>query len=231
MPDPDSGARLVLATHNQGKLAELRSMIAHALPELDVETAVVDAGSLGLPEAVEDGLSFRQNALIKARAAAAASELPAVADDSGLSVDVLGGAPGIFSARWAGRHGDDQANLDLLLAQLGDIADPYRTGAFVCAAALVTPSGLEHVEHGVLKGTLLHQPAGDGGFGYDPIFQPEGMEVSCAQLTCSQKNAISHRGQAMRDLLPHVVAVLGDQGCHPAQVNARDGSRLEDPPW
>lgn len=231
MPDSASGARLVLATHNQGKLAELRSMISHALPELDVDSAVVDAGTLGLPEAVEDGLSFRENALIKARAAAAASGLPAVADDSGLSVDVLGGAPGIFSARWAGRHGDDRANLELLLAQLGDMADPNRTAAFVCAAALVTPSGSEHVEHGVLKGTLLRQPVGEGGFGYDPVLQPEGMGVSCAQLTHQEKNAISHRGQAMRDLLPHVVAVLGDRGCHPAQVNAQDGSRLADPPW
>lgn len=231
MPDPDPGARLVLATHNQGKLAELRSMIARALPDVDVETAVVDAGTLALPEPVEDGLSFRENALIKARAAAAASGLPAIADDSGLCVDVLGGAPGIFSARWSGRHGDDRANLDLLLAQLADVADPNRTAAFVCAAVLVTPSGLEHVEHGALNGTLLHQPTGDAGFGYDPILQPEGMKLSCAQLTRQEKNSISHRGQAMRQLLPHVVAVLGNRGCHPAQLDARDGSRIEDPPW
>ncbi|MDO5618357.1 RdgB/HAM1 family non-canonical purine NTP pyrophosphatase [Kocuria sp.] len=231
MPDPASGALLVLATHNKGKLAELRSMVAAALPELDADTAVVDAGTLGLPEAVEDGLSFRQNALLKARAAAAASGLPAVADDSGLCVDVLGGAPGIFSARWSGRHGDDRANLELLLAQLGDIAAPHRTASFVCAAALVTPSGHEHVEHGVLAGTLLQAPAGDGGFGYDPILQPQGMDVSCAQLSSQEKNAISHRGQAMKALLPHVIAIVGDRGCHPAQINAEHGSRIEDPPW
>ena len=217
-PDPDasavsipSGARLVLATHNAGKLAELRAMIAAELPGLDVERAVVDAGSLGLPDVRETGTTFQANALLKAHAAAEASGLPAVADDSGLAVDVLHGAPGIFSARWAGRHGDDTANLELLLAQLGDIPDEHRAAGFVCAAALVTPEGAEHLEFGHLRGTLLHEPVGDGGFGYDPVLRPDGLDVSCAQLDPEHKNRISHRGQAMAALAPHLVALLSQR--------------------
>ncbi|KAA9395672.1 RdgB/HAM1 family non-canonical purine NTP pyrophosphatase [Kocuria coralli] len=206
-PSARPGARLVLATHNRGKLAELRRMVADAVPHLD-QDAVVDLGSLGVDPAVEDGTTFEANALIKARAAAAASGLPVVADDSGLAVDVLGGAPGIFSARWSGRHGDDRANLELLLAQLGDISDEHRGAGFVCAAALVTPGGYEHVETGSLRGSLLREPVGDGGFGYDPVLRPEGLEVSCAQLTGEEKNAISHRGQAIRALIPYIVRVL-----------------------
>lgn len=207
-PSLPAGARLVLATHNKGKLAELQAMIAEAMPGVDARTAVVDAGSLNLAEAVEDGTTFEANALIKARAAAIASGLPAVADDSGLSVDVLGGSPGIFSARWAGHHGDDRANLDLLLAQLSDIAEEHRGAQFVCAAALVTPDGTEHVEHGRLRGRVLRAPVGTAGFGYDPVLQPEGRTESCAQLSPEEKNAISHRGQAVRSLLPFVVAAL-----------------------
>ena len=129
------GARIVLATHNAGKVRELRQLLAGAVPGLDVETAVVDAGAVGAPDVVEDGVTFAQNALKKARAVAAHTGLIAVADDSGLAVDVLHGAPGIFSARWAGRHGDDRANLELLLAQLADVPDEHRGAQFVCAAA------------------------------------------------------------------------------------------------
>lgn len=225
-PAPD-GARLVLATHNVGKLSELRDMVAAAAPELDAQAAVVDAGSLGLVEAVEDGTTFEANALIKARAAAAASGLPAVADDSGLAVDVLGGAPGIFSARWSGTHGADRANLKLLLAQLGDIAPEHRGAQFVCAAALVTPDGYEHVEHGILRGTLRTEPAGQGGFGYDPVLQPDGLDLTCAELTAEQKNAISHRGQAVRALMPHVLHVL--RAAKPAEGSAPAGP--ENQPW
>jgi XTP/dITP diphosphohydrolase len=201
----------VLATHNAHKVGELRAILAAT--GLD-PASVVGARDVGAPEPVEDGVTFAENALIKARALAAFTGLPAVADDSGLSVDVLGGAPGIFSARWAGRHGDDAANLRLLLDQLADIAPPHRAARFVCAAALVTPDGVEHVEMGHLLGTLATEPRGDGGFGYDPVLVPDGQDPSapartCAQLTPEEKNAISHRGQAFRALAPVIAAVLG----------------------
>lgn len=201
-------ARLVLATHNAHKVGELRAILAPVLPGLD-PASVVGARDVDAPEPVEDGVTFTENALIKARALAAFTGLPAVADDSGLSVDVLGGAPGIFSARWAGKHGDDAANLALLLAQLADIAEPHRTARFVCAAALVTPDGFEHVETGTLEGVLATEPRGAGGFGYDPILVPLGETRSCAELTPEEKNAISHRGTAFRALVPTLVRVLG----------------------
>ncbi|WP_147796129.1 RdgB/HAM1 family non-canonical purine NTP pyrophosphatase [Cellulomonas sp. Y8] len=201
-------ARLVLATHNAHKLGELRAILVPALPGLDPDS-VVGARDVGAPEPVEDGVTFAENALIKARALAAHTGLPAVADDSGLSVDVLGGAPGIFSARWSGRHGDDRANLDLLLAQLSDIAPEHRGARFTCAAALVTPDGEEHVELGHLAGTLATAPRGEHGFGYDPILVPAGGDLTCAELAPEEKNRISHRGQAFRALVPAVVAVLG----------------------
>lgn len=217
-PGVPAGARVVLATHNQGKVRELRQLLAGAVPGLDVDTAVVDAGAVGAPDVVEDGITFEQNALKKARAVASHTGLIAVADDSGLGVDVLHGAPGIFSARWAGRHGDDQANLELLLNQLSDVPDAHRGAEFVCAAALAVPSGPDarggrsihfaHVEHGRLRGTLLREPVGDGGFGYDPILRPDGHDASTAQLSSAEKNAISHRGHALRALLPYLVDAL-----------------------
>ena len=203
--------RLVLATHNLGKLRELRELLRGQVPGLDVDTQVVDAGAVGAPDVVEDQATFEGNALLKARAVCEATGLVAIADDSGLSVDVLGGAPGIFSARWSGKHGDDEANIDLLLAQLGDIADGHRGASFVCAAALATPGGQVAVEMGRLSGTLLHGRRGNGGFGYDPILQPDGYEISVAELTSEEKNAISHRGRAFRSLLPQIVKALGDQ--------------------
>ena len=132
-----------------------------------------------------------------------------LADDSGISVDVLGGAPGIFSARWSGRHGDDEANNDLLLAQLGDVPDAHRTARFVCAAALVAPDGAEAVERGEMVGTLLRERRGEGGFGYDPLFLPEGETRTSAQLSPAEKDAISHRGKAFRALAGHVAPLLG----------------------
>jgi XTP/dITP diphosphohydrolase len=204
-----AGPRLVLATHNQGKLRELRELLRGQVPGLDVDTQVVDAAAVGAPDVVEDGTSFEENALKKAHAVARHTGLVAVADDSGLSVDVLGGAPGIFSARWSGRHGDDAANLRLLLDQLSDVQPGHRGAAFVCAAALATPSGQEHVERGSMDGTLLTAPRGTGGFGYDPIVQPAGRDQSVAELDPELKNAISHRGIAFRRLLPALVRVLG----------------------
>ena len=203
--------RLVLATHNQGKLRELRELLRGQVPGLDVDTQVVDAAVAGAPDVVESGVTFAENSLLKARAVAEATGLVAIADDSGLAVDVLGGAPGIFSARWSGRHGDDAANLQLLLAQLSDVPDGHRGAAFICAAALAVPNGgggREVVEYGQLEGTLLREPRGEGGFGYDPILQPSGMDRSCAELSSEEKNAISHRGHAFRALLPAIVEAL-----------------------
>lgn len=205
--------RLVLATHNKGKLRELRELLRGQVPGLDVDTQVIDASAAGAPDVAETGVTFAENSLLKARAVAKATGLVAIADDSGLAVDVLGGAPGIFSARWAGRHGDDAANLQLLLAQLADVPDEHRGAAFVCAAALSAPASdsvpaSEVVQYGQLEGTLLREPRGDGGFGYDPILQPKGMDRSCAELSAEEKNAISHRGQAFRALLPAIVEAL-----------------------
>lgn len=204
-----SAPKLVLATHNQGKLRELRELLRGQIPGLDVDTDVVDAGAIDAPDVAETGVTFAENARLKAHAVAQFSGALAIADDSGLAVDVLGGSPGIFSARWAGAHGDDTANLNLLLAQLSDIAPEHRGARFICAAALASPDGtVDVVEEGALEGTLLPEPRGEGGFGYDPILQPVGMDVSCAELSSTEKNAISHRGNAFRALLPHIVKAL-----------------------
>ncbi len=206
--------RLVLATHNPHKVGELRAILAGVPGLADVE--IVGAGEVGAPSPVEDGVTFEENALLKARATAAATGLPALADDSGLAVDVLGGAPGVFSARWAGRHGDDAANLALLLDQLADVPDEHRGARFVCAAALVTPDGAERVETGVLRGRLTRAPRGTGGFGYDPILELEEQparageaRLTSAELTAAEKNAVSHRGNAFRALAPQIAALLG----------------------
>ena len=212
-------AALVLATHNAGKLTELRAILAPLVPDLDPRS-IISAASLGVPEPVEDGLTFAANAEIKACALARATGLPAVADDSGLCVDVLGGSPGIFSARWCGRHGDDAGNLRLLLDQISAIADPHRTARFTCAAVLAAPGpGPDHrptvtrIERS-MEGRLLGEPRGEGGFGYDPIFvpvqedAPGGAGRTTAQMSSAEKNAISHRGQALRALAPVLAALL-----------------------
>ena len=187
----------VLATHNEKKKRELLAIL---LPVLGEGTEVRTAAEAGLGDIPETGVTFAENALIKAHAAAAATGLTAIADDSGIAVDVLGGAPGIFSARWAGRHGDDQANLELLLSQLRDIDAAHRGAQFRCAAAAVTPDGREFVAEGAMPGRLATAPRGDGGFGYDPIFIPEGSEKSAAEMTPEEKNARSHRRSAFDGL-------------------------------
>ncbi|WP_432513737.1 RdgB/HAM1 family non-canonical purine NTP pyrophosphatase [Kineococcus sp. SYSU DK001] len=197
--------RIVLATRNTHKVGELRAVLAPLLP--DVEVLTVDAFD-AVPEVAETEVTFAGNALLKARAVAAATGVPAIADDSGISVDVLGGAPGIFSARWCGRHGDDAANLELLLAQIADVPAPHRGAAFVCAAALALPGGVSAVRHGELRGTVTTAPAGGGGFGYDPVFVPAGADRTLAEHTAQEKNAISHRGAAFRALAPVVVDAL-----------------------
>lgn len=225
---PD-GAVLVLATHNPGKLSELRAILAPLAPGLDPRS-IVSAGSLGAPEPVENGLSFAANAEIKARALVRATGLPAVADDSGLCVDVLGGAPGIFSARWCGRHGDDAANLRLLLDQIADVADPHRTARFTCAAVLAAPGPddrptVTRIERS-MEGRLLGEPRGEGGFGYDPVFvpvqedAPGGAGRTTAQMSPAEKNAISHRGRALRALAPVLAALLA-----PSSPNAGGTAR------
>ncbi|GAB3126831.1 RdgB/HAM1 family non-canonical purine NTP pyrophosphatase [Streptomyces calidiresistens] len=203
---PGPGDRLVLATRNAHKVAELRAILG----EVGVRRELVGADAFPeVGEVAETGVTFEENALLKAHALARATGLPALADDSGLCVDVLGGAPGILSARWSGRHGDDRANLELLLAQLDGIPDEHRGAHFACAAALALPDGTERVATGRLPGTLRRVPAGEGGFGYDPILQPEGETRTCAELSPAEKNAISHRGRAFRALAPHLRDLIG----------------------
>jgi len=199
-------ARVVLATRNAGKIAELRRILAEA--RLPVELVGLEEFS-GVGEIAETGGSFAENALIKARAVARETGLPAIADDSGLCVEIMNGMPGIFSARWAGRHGDDKANLDLLLAQLGDVPDERRKAHFACAAALALPSGEEHVVEGALYGVVIREPRGTNGFGYDPIFVPEGETRTTAEMSPEEKDAISHRGRAFRALVPVIARALG----------------------
>lgn len=201
-----STQRLILATRNAHKVTELKAILAEA--GLDLDLVGADAYP-GIPDVKETGVTFAENALLKAHALATATGTPAIADDSGLCVDVLGGAPGIFSARWAGSHGDDAANLDLLLAQLSDIGEAHRAAHFECAAALALPDGTERAVNGQLRGTLRYAPSGSGGFGYDPILQPEGDTRTCAELTADEKNAISHRGKAFRALVPALREHLG----------------------
>jgi XTP/dITP diphosphohydrolase len=199
---PTGAHRVVLASRNPHKLAELRRILAGARV---CEIQLVSAADLpDVPDVAETGLTFAENAATKATAVAEATCLPAVADDSGLSVDALNGMPGVFSARWAGRHGDDAANLALVLAQLGDLPDERRTAAFVCAAALVTPAGDIVVEEGRVSGRLIREPRGTNGFGYDPIFVPDGESRTTAQMSAAEKDAISHRGRAFRALAPHL---------------------------
>jgi len=196
--------KLLLATRNEAKLAELRRILA---PLLDAE--VVGLGDVPAYEEVpETGATFAENALIKAREAARRSGLPAVADDSGLSVDALNGMPGVLSARWAGRAQDELANLLLVLDQVADVPDERRGAAFLCAAALVTPSGVEDVVYGRLDGVLTRAPRGGGGFGYDPIFEPDGHTRTTAEMSAAEKDAISHRGRAFRALAPLIVTAL-----------------------
>jgi XTP/dITP diphosphohydrolase len=198
-------SRLLLATRNAGKLAELQRLLATAVPGVEV---------LGLrdvpeyPEAPETGATFAENALLKAHEAVRYTGLAAVADDSGITVDALNGMPGILSARWSGRHGDDPANTALLLGQLADVPDERRGAGFVCAAALVLPDGTERVLERTWRGAVLREPRGSNGFGYDPVFLPEGLDRTSAELAAAEKDAISHRGQAFAALIPVVAELL-----------------------
>ena len=205
---------VVLATRNAAKLREL----ARILDAADHGDAQVRLAGLeefpGAPDVPETGATFEANALLKARAIADFTGLPAVADDSGLCVDALNGMPGVLSARWAGGHGDDRANLELVLAQVADMPDSRLGAQFVCAAALVAPSSAalvapssaagEWVVTGSVEGRLIREPRGSGGFGYDPIFLPDGFDQTTAEMTAEEKDAISHRGRAFRALTPFI---------------------------
>jgi len=201
---PTGQRQIVLATHNPHKVEEFQAIVAATRPDIEV------VGYDG-PEPIEDGVTFADNALIKARAAAAHTGLPALADDSGVCVDVLGGSPGVFSAYWAGHAKDAVANLNLLLDQISDIADPHRAAQFVSTIALVVPSAdggapAEHVVEGVWPGRIATAPSGAGGFGYDPVFVPDGQEPgaerSVGEWTAEEKNAASHRSRAFVALAP-----------------------------
>ena len=197
--------RLLLATRNAGKLAELQRLLETAVPGVQV-IGLRDVEEY--PEAPETGATFEDNALLKAREAVRHTGLPAVADDSGIAVDALNGMPGVLSARWSGRHGDDDANTALLLGQIADVPDERRGAAFVCAAALVTPDGTERVLERQWRGTVIREKRGTNGFGYDPVFVPEGLEVTSAELAPEEKDARSHRGQAFAALVPVLAEVL-----------------------
>ena len=197
---------VVLATRNSHKIREL----ARILAPYDISLRSL-AEWPDVPDVAETGATFADNALLKARAVAAATGLVAVADDSGLVVDALNGMPGVLSARWAGRHGDDAANLSLVLAQIADVEDERRTAAFVCAAAAVAPSGgPEVVVEGRVDGVLVRSPRGGGGFGYDPIFVPVGETRTTAEMSADEKDALSHRGKAFRALAPRLIELLGE---------------------
>lgn len=194
--------RLLVASRNAKKLEELRRILAGA----GVDVLGLDEVD-PFPEAPETGATFEDNAVAKAREAVAATGLPSVADDSGLAVDALNGMPGVLSARWAGRAKDDSANLNLVLEQLADVPDERRTARFVCAAALVLPDTTELIVRGEWPGRLVREPRGTNGFGYDPIFVPEGGTRTSAELSSAEKDAVSHRGRALRLLLPHLRAL------------------------
>ena len=202
---------VVLATRNAHKVGEVQRII----DTLCEGVVIHDLSSWSdAPEVVEDAATFAGNALLKARAISLHTGKPAIADDSGLCVDALNGMPGIFSARWSGSHGNDKQNVELVLDQLHDVPDNRRQAHFIAAVALVTPDGVERVVEGIVEGEVIRAPRGTDGFGYDPIFKPYGFDKSMAELGPEEKDAISHRGQALRAFVPVLMDVLAPaQGC------------------
>jgi XTP/dITP diphosphohydrolase len=208
-PDRAPRPQLVLATTNPHKLMELTRILA-------AEHVNVDLVGLGefprAPEVAETGATFAENALLKAKAVAAFTGLASVADDSGLCCDAMNGMPGVLSARWSGRHGSDAENLSLLLGQLSDVPDERRGAHFSCVAALVLPSGQQALSEGILRGRLIREPRGTNGFGYDPVFVPEGDRRTTAEMSAEEKDAISHRGRAFRGLATAIAALVSARG-------------------
>ena len=197
--------KVVIASRNEHKIDEMRRILNEAGLSLDL---VGIQEFPDLPDVDETGTTFAENALLKAREICAFTGIPAIADDSGLCVDALGGMPGIFSARWAGTHGNDLANLQLLLAQISHVAPDRRTASFRCAAAIVMPSGAEEVVEGIMAGRLIDTPRGTNGFGYDPIFIAEGYSITTAEMDSANKDAISHRGRAIAALASTLAQLL-----------------------
>ena len=202
--------KLVLATRNQGKITEFRRIL-DALAPGEIELIGVDQFP-DLVDVEETGSTFQENSLLKARYTCQATGLPAIADDSGLCIDALNGDPGIYSARWAGTHGDDQANIEKVLLQLKDVDDEKRNAHFMCVASLALPDGREQVAEGRFDGHILRNPVGENGFGYDPVFQPLGFAISSAQMSAEEKDLLSHRGKSLRSLAPHVIELLASLG-------------------
>jgi XTP/dITP diphosphohydrolase len=202
--------KLVLATRNSGKITEFRRILEELHPR---SINLVGLEHFPHVEDVEEtGETFLENALLKARTIVQETGLPAIADDSGLCIDALDGDPGVRSARWSGVHGNDAANIEKVLGQLELVKDYDRRAHFTCITAFVMPDGRESTSEGILWGSILRQPIGDNGFGYDPIFLPEGSEFSLAQLDSKQKDSISHRGQSLRAIAPRVAELLGALG-------------------
>lgn len=198
--------KLLLATRNQGKVIEFQRILEAIAPN-QIELISLDSFP-DLGDVEETGETFEENALLKARQMSKATGLPAIADDSGLCIDALDGAPGIFSARWSGQHGNDQANNEKVLEQLKDHSADQRGAHFTCVAALALPDGRTHTEEGLFEGQILNSPMGENGFGYDPIFKPAGFEISSAQMSAEQKDSLSHRGKALRAIAPHAIELL-----------------------
>ena len=193
--------KLVLATKNSGKVVEFRRILEE-FGAKNLEVVGLDAFP-EIGDVQETGTTFEENSLLKARTISKLTGLPALADDSGICVDALGGAPGLYSARYSGNG--DAANNEKLLNELKDVPDEKRTAYFICVAAFVRPDGFEHVEEGRFYGKVVHQVSGTGGFGYDPLFQPDGLNCTSAELSAEEKDAISHRGKAMRAIAPYII--------------------------
>lgn len=202
--------KLLLATRNKGKVEEFRRILDE-IAAGQIELIGLDQFP-ELHDVNETGSTFEANALLKAREMCLASGIPAIADDSGLCVDYLNGDPGIYSARWSGTHGDDEANNKKVLQSLIGVPDNERVANFTCVAALALPDGRTHTEAAQFKGWILHEPVGNQGFGYDPIFRPEGFTISSAQMSAVEKDAVSHRGKSLRAIAPHVITLLNSLG-------------------
>ncbi len=198
-------SELVLATRNAGKFAEVQRLITVHAPHITLRSVA----EFNLDDVEETGTTFEENALLKAETIARQSGLPALADDSGIAIDALGGAPGVYSARWSGVHGDDAANIAKVLLELKDVADHERGAQFVCVIALALPDGRSMTVRGEVAGMVRREAVGEFGFGYDPIFQPEGFSITTAQMDPETKDSISHRGKALRDIAPKIGPFIG----------------------